>query len=115
MKISTIIRDKEGKILVKLDRNEWQVNPNKIYDKNFDKTAVEVINEEGEVILQAFFDGEGVQFAGIFYQEDGWRIALGPSEDGNGVIEKRPPGEKIQASFKPIFRYRSEEHPGERI
>lgn len=109
LKISTVIRNEDGKIIARLEANEWQVNPNLIFDRNFDKEAVEVINEKGEVILQAEFDGESVQFAGIFYREDGWRIAL-----GYNIIESRPPSERIQASFEPIFKYPSKNHPGER-
>lgn len=109
LKISTVIRNEDGKIIARLEANEWQVNPNLIFDRNFDKEAVEVINEKGEVILQAEFDGESVQFAGIFYRGDGWRIAL-----GYNIIESRPPSERIQASFKQIFKYPSKNHPGER-
>lgn len=109
LKISTVIRDKDGKIIAKLEANEWQVNPNLIFDRNFDDRAVEVINEEGEVILQADFDGESVVFAGIFYLEDGSRVAI-----GENVIERRPPGEELQTSFDLIFKYPSRMHPGER-
>ena len=109
LKISTVIRDETGKIIAKLEANEWQVNPNLIFDRNFDTKAAEVINQKGEVVLQAEFDGESVLFAGIFYREDGWRVAL-----GYNVIEIRPPGESLQISFPPIFKYPSEIHPGER-
>jgi len=110
LKISTVIRDEDGKIIAKLEANEWQVNPNLIFDRNFDTKAVEVINQKGEIVLQAEFDGESVLFAGVFYREDGWRVAL-----GYNVIEIRPPGEPIQTTFPPMFKYPSELHPGERI
>jgi hypothetical protein len=109
LKISTVIRDESGKIIARIEANEWQVNPNLIFDRNFDETAVEVINEKGEVVLQAKYDGESVLFAGIFYREDGSRVAL-----GYNVIEIRPPGEPLQTSFSPIFKYPSSSHPGER-
>jgi len=109
LKISTVIRDEDGKIIAKLEANEWQVNPNLIFDRNFDTKAVEVINQKGEVVLQAEFDGESVLFAGVFYREDGWRVAL-----GYNIIEMRPPGEPLQMSFPPMFKYPSENHPGER-
>jgi len=80
-------------------------NPNLIFDRNFDEKAVGVINQKGEVVLQIEFDGESVQFAGIFYREDGWRIALGYS-----IIELRPPGQKLETSFPPIFKYPSKDH-----
>jgi len=74
-KISCVIRDENGKIIAKIEANDWKINPNLIFDRNFDDKAVEVISEKGDVILQAEFDGEGVLFAGTFYQEDGSRIA----------------------------------------
>jgi hypothetical protein len=113
LKLSTVIRDSSGKIIAKLDANEWQVNPNLIFDRNFDENAVEVIDEKGKVILQVQFDGEGVQFAGIFYREDGWKVALGPTE-GGGVIEIRPPNENLTISFDRLFKYPSDVHRGER-
>ena len=117
LKISTIIRGRNGNIIAKLDANEWQVtdDPSLKWDRNFDERAVEIINEREEVVLQAQFDGESVQFAGIFYREDGWKVALGPSDiDGGGIIETIPPDEKIAASFEPLFKYPSERHHGER-
>jgi len=117
LKISTMIRGKNGNIIAKLDANEWQVtdDPNLKWDRNFDERGVEIINEKGEVVLQVQFDGESVQFAGIFYREDGWKVALGPSDmDRGGVIEIKPPNEKITVSFEPLFKYPSERHHGER-
>ena len=109
LKLSTVLRDQDGKIVAKIEANEWQVNPNLIFDRNFDDKALEVINEKGEVILQAVFDGKTVQFCGKFYREDGWQIAL-----GNNYMEFRPPGEKVQLTFTPIFKYPSAEYPGQR-
>lgn len=115
LKLSTIIRGEDGKIVAALDANEWKVNPNLIYDRNFDERAVEVIDEKGDVILQVQFDGEGAQFAGIFYLEDGWKVALGPANDkSGGIIEKRPPNEKLTISFERLFKYPSDSHRGER-
>lgn len=67
-----------------------------------------------EVILQVEFDGECVNFAGIFYHEDGSKVAIGPGLHGGGVIEIRPPDEEIEIQFEKIFKYPSELHPGER-
>lgn len=115
LKISAVVRDKSGKIMAILEANEWQVNPNNVLDRNFDKNAVEVINEKGEVILQADFNGKEVNFAGIFTRQDGWKVAIGPAPYGEGgMFEFRPPNENIETSFNKIFRYPSEQHPGER-
>lgn len=115
LKISAVVRDESGKIMSKLKANEWQVNPNNVLDRNFDKNAVEVINEKGEVILQADFNGKEVNFAGIFTRQDGWKVAVGPAPSGEGgMFVFTPPNEDIKVSFNKIFRYPSEQHPGER-
>ncbi|MFH1101385.1 MAG: hypothetical protein V1726_05050 [Methanobacteriota archaeon] len=115
LKISTILRNENGEIVAELKANEWQVNPNLIFDRNFDDTAIEVINTKGDVVLQADLVERCVKFVGYFYREDGWQIAVGPSETGGGYIELRPPGEEIQMNFDKIFQYPSELHPGERV
>ena len=116
LKISTNIRDESRNIIATLDSNEWQVNRNNYFDRNYDKKAVEVINNKGEVVLQAEFTGEYVNFAGVFYREDGWKVAVGPAPDGDGgLFEIRPPNESLQYKFERLFRYPSDEHFGERI
>lgn len=121
LKISTTIRDETGKIVANIEANEWQVSQNRdlVYDRNFDKKAIEVIDAKGNVILQAQFDGEAVQIAGIFSRGDGWRVAVGPAEavgitEGGGVFVNIPPNGTPPA-FKPLFKYPSDEHKGERL
>lgn len=110
LKISTVIRNEEGKIVAKLEGNEWQVNPNLIYDRNFDERAVEIIDDKGRVVFQAIFDGESVEICGIFHLNDGRKVAI-----GKNVIEIRPPGEPIQLKCPQLFKYPSRLHPGERL
>jgi len=43
---ATILRAHEtGRMVAGIEANEWQVNPNRTLDGNFDDSAVEVINE----------------------------------------------------------------------
>lgn len=110
LNISALIRNEEGKITAKIDANQWTINPNLVFDRNFDKRAVEVIDEKGDVVLQAIMEEDGVSFAGIFYRDDGWRIAI-----GENVFELKPPRVELETKFKPIFKYPSTLHPGDRI
>ena len=57
LKISSTIPDESEQIIAKLEANEWQVNPNKIFDRNFDNKGIEVIDDKGDVILQADIKG----------------------------------------------------------
>lgn len=110
LKVNLTLRDRGGSIVTKIVANEWQVNPNLIFDKNFDDTAFEIVDVKGDVVLQLVFDGTSVQFCGKFYLPDGRRTGI-----GNNVIEIRLPGEQMQLTFTPIFKYPSSEYPGQRI
>jgi len=108
--ISAMIRNEAGKITAKIDANQWTINPNLLFDRNFDDRAVEVVDAKGNVVLQAMMVEDGVSFAGVFYREDGWRIAIGES-----AFELKPSGVELETHFDPIFNYPSTNHPGERI
>ena len=108
--ISAIIRNEAGKIIAKIDANQWTINPNLLFDRNFDDRAVEVVDAKGNVVLQATMVEDGVSFTGVFYREDGWRVAIGES-----AFELKPPGVELETHFDPIFNYPSTNHPGERI
>lgn len=110
LKFSAMIRNEAGKITAKIDANQWTINPNLLFDRNFDDRAVEVVDAKGNVVLQAMMVKDGVSFAGVFYREDGWRIAIGES-----AFELKPPGVKLETRFDPIFNYPSINHPGERM
>ncbi len=126
LKVSALIRDKSGGIITKLEANEWQVNPNKIFDRNFDDKGVEVINNEGDVILQVDVKGyeklpDGseavvVKFKGVFTHADGWRFILGGYENTTIFMQTIAPSLSEQrVLFDKIFKYPSELHPGERL
>jgi hypothetical protein len=110
LKVNLTLRDRSGSIVTKIVGNEWRVNPNLIFDKNFDDTAFEVADVKGDVVLQFVFDGTSIQFCGKFYFPDGSRVGI-----GKGVIEKRLPGQQMELTFAPIFRYPSSQYPGQRI
>ncbi|MCK5477020.1 MAG: hypothetical protein KAI55_03795 [Candidatus Aenigmarchaeota archaeon] len=127
LKISSTIRDESEQIIAKLEANEWQVNPNKIFDRNFDNKGIEVIDDKGDVILQADIKGydklqDGseavvVKFRGVFTHPDGWRFILG-GDDGirNSFMQTISPSlNETRIHFDKIFKYPSELHPGERI
>jgi len=51
--ISTKIFDKAGKMVCEIDDNEWTVNKNNFYKRNYDSTAVEVIDQYDNIVLSA--------------------------------------------------------------
>jgi hypothetical protein len=111
--LSTIIRDKNGDVISKIDSNQWTINPNLIFDRNFDKTAIEVVDKQDRVIFQAILEDDGVSISFISYTSDGWVYAVGPVP-GGAIIEKRDDINEIEYKIERIFMYPSKLHPGER-
>lgn len=117
LKISTKIRNKKGEMVAELIGNEWKAKPEKIWDRNYSDNALEVIDDTGDVILQVVLKEALVQFAAKMYSSTGQAVGLGSAEDPKlgvvGVIEVRPPGQPLELSIEPIFKYPSELHLGE--
>ena len=65
--ISTKIFDKEGKIICEIFENEWTVNKNNFYKRNYDSTAIEVIDQYDNVVLSAeVVNKNSIHVYGIF-------------------------------------------------
>ena len=118
--VSTHVRDRRGHLVAEVVRNEWRVNPNVSFDRNFRAEAIEVRDSGGDVVLQARLIGERVQFQGKFYGANGAGVAIGKGIDATGTVggimeftgANHP---VLQAKFPPIFRYPSSRHHGEYI
>lgn len=66
--ISAIIHSLDGKVIAKIQNNEWVLNPNNYFRKNFDKSALEVIDEYDIPVLQVeYLDGNNIKMGGIFH------------------------------------------------
>jgi hypothetical protein len=107
LKVSTTIKDKDGKILARITGNDWD-NAQKplIYDRNFDKRGLEVVDAYCNVVLQVDMNKSCAKVSGVFYVESGKTIVANDKGFHFDV-----PGVKIN----PIFIYPSENHLGERI
>jgi len=69
--ISAIVRSLDGRIVAKIHNNEWILNPNNYFRKNFDKSALEVIDEYDIPVLQIEYLSENqLKLGGIFYLEE---------------------------------------------
>ena len=118
LRVSTVIRDRAGRIVAELVRNEWKVNPAASYDRNYSKNAIEVRDSSGDVVLQLRFLGDRVQFQGKFYDSTGQGISVGKltGADGTvgGAIELTGPTHpNMRLKIQPIFKYPSDRHLGE--
>jgi hypothetical protein len=114
--LSTTVTDETGNIIGKVTANEWQRNPNNSFDKNFDDNAIEILDNKGNVVLQAELKGDEVQFAGFFVKKNNWTVELYPAGKDSGAYMGLWPLNKLQPHhIDSMFNYPSSQHRGERI
>jgi hypothetical protein len=124
--VSTDVRDASGKLLARLLKNEWQpAKQPAIFDRNYTKKDLEIIDDRGAVALQVRMVADHVQLQGKWYHSDGKQTTIMKSQNrpGYAVIhfavtpaeqdDPMQPGgvEKID----PIFKYPSATHLGQLI
>jgi hypothetical protein len=110
VKVSTIIRNRDGSIVAELIKNEWKINTKNSFDRNYSKDALEVKNDSGDVVLQVRSLEDRIQFQGIFYDAKGkgWAIVKPP---GGGALMGST--STVNVKIEPIFEYPSDLHLGE--
>lgn len=117
VKVSTLVRDRNGRLVAELLKNEWKINSNNTFDRNYSKDALEVKDESGDIVLQVRLVEDRVQLQGIFYDPTGRGVALGkvvgPKGIGGGIERTEPNHPYITMRIQPIFKYPSDLHLGE--
>jgi hypothetical protein len=115
VKVSTIVRNSSGIIVAELLENEWKVNQNNSFDRNYSKNAIEVKDNTGDIVLQIKLINDRIQFQGKFYDGKGNGFSLGGSKDiDGGVMEfTGPKYPKLMLKIEPIFQYPSDNHLGQ--
>ena len=115
--LSTRVFDRKGNLVAEILDNNWKINPNATFDRNFTKEALEVRDSSGDIVLQVRLVGDRVQMQAKFYGLNGHGVAIGKCADaaGNvgGCIQYRGPASPtLTMTFQPIFRYPSAEYQG---
>ena len=112
--VSATIRNKDGQIVAEIIQNEWKVNPQNSWDRNYTKNALEVRDPSGDIVLQVRLVEDRVQFQAKMYASNKTGIAFvkGP---GGGYIERSTPERPFRSIISPIFKYPSDIHFGELI
>ncbi|MEQ9442700.1 MAG: hypothetical protein RIG62_26905 [Cyclobacteriaceae bacterium] len=107
-----------GTLIAQMRSNEWQLNRNNYFDKNFDDKGLEVTDNRGTVVLQLYIVNDVAVISGLFYDPDGYATFI-QCHDSVGEIDWfDEPGlypSKERYYVKPIFKHPSALHPGERI
>lgn len=110
--ISFVIRDEQGDIIAELRDNEWKLNRNLYFDRNYNDQILEVRDNKGKVVLQVINFGEVIHFAGVFNCKNGKKFALMPDKQGGAIMEIRPQGVELEHTIEPICDYPSDKHLG---
>ena len=121
LKVSTIIRSPDGKLVAQIIDNEWKINPRNIFDRNYSDDALEVKDHRGDIVLQIRVLPDRVQLQGNFYDGQGHGFGIGKIKDPNtgevhGIwVKSGPENPTLELTIEPMFRYPSEFHLGERV
>jgi hypothetical protein len=120
IEVSTDIRDTSGKLVARINNNEWKLRPSLLWDRNYTDTALEVMDDTGNVVLQIVVLPDRIQIQGIWRSESGrcTEIANDPRpEHAGGARIFLPPLEQCRSGslikIEPIFLYPSERHRGQ--
>lgn len=112
MLVTTVIKNKDNEIVAELKNNEWEVNKEKYYQRNYTDEALEVIDHSGKVVLQVVRFDDTMYISGVFRCMDGGTRTFTPGQ-GGGYIDVRPKGVEPKLSIQKIFNYPSDLHFGE--
>lgn len=120
VKLSTIIRDQNGRAVAELMRNEWKVNPHNSRDRNYAADTLEVKDPAGDVVLQVRALPNRIQLQAKFYDASGRGVGFGkirgPDGQWGGGIELTGSAHpQLTLRIPPLFKYPSDRHLGELI
>jgi len=116
IKVTTDIRDAAGNIIAKLSENEWQINKNNTFDRNYTDHALEVIDNKDEVVLQLILLDDMLQVQARFFNSKGESVTIveHPGKKTGLIVFGSPGNEPEGPKMSRIFKYPSSLHLGER-
>jgi hypothetical protein len=122
--INTIIKNDNGQTIAEMANNEWIINKQLTFDRNFDENALEVKDQKGHIVFQIEIQKNILFLQGRFIREDkSEAISTSYEHEGTtiGYLAVAQKGTYAQMqgnkkfSTKPMFKYPSDIHKGERI
>ena len=112
--VSTIVRDRNGAVVAKIERNHWTVFPPYFSDKNYTNTAFEVKDNSDHVVLQIKFVRGTLQVQGEWWNDEqrGMRVVYTGLEGGE-IIPLILHNQHNESLIEPMFQYPSKDYWGE--
>lgn len=109
MLVSAFLTDAQGRMVAQIVDNEWQINPDNHYDRNFDNNALEVIDKQRIPALQIVLSEENAVYIGGVFNFPSGRAVVTP----NGFLWN-PSEDQIQEYIRRIFIYPGDKNLGKR-
>jgi hypothetical protein len=110
--LSAVVRDSQGDIISEIIDNEWSLNKDNHFDRNYSDSAIEIRDRAGRVVLQAVHLGDIINLTGILRCSDGSGWVL-KSSDKQSSMSHFSAGENPREEIIPICNYPSDRHLGE--
>ena len=76
------IRNENGELIAEIRENQWKLNANLLFDRNYTNFAVEVRERTGNVVLQVADLGDVIHFEGILRCRNGRTLIIARYDDG---------------------------------
>jgi len=111
--VSALIRDEKGDLVAELRDNEWSLNKNEYYDRNYNDQAIEVRDNSGDIVLQVVDFGDTIHLSSVFHCKGDFTTILAPVDEHSGAIDFLLPGEQPHYRIQPICEYPSNTHLGQ--
>lgn len=114
--ISGTFKSWDSKVIAILENNEWKINPNNYFERNYNNSSLEIIDEYNIPILQVEYINEQViLLKGVFFQDEDLIIVNDSSSilnNGNITFDMIL---KQGKTINKMFKYPSSTHFGEKI
>ncbi len=115
LSISAEIKSWDGKIISEIKDNEWVINPNNYFKRNYDDTGLEIIDQYNCPVLQLEMVNQNtIRLTGVFYTNNQLFIISRTKTIVIGVSIKNISAIIKTINLEEIFVYPSEEHFRER-
>jgi hypothetical protein len=116
--VSAKIRDMSGKMVAEIEHNEWKVRPSLLWDRNYNRSSLEVRDEAGDVVLQLVVLPDRARVQGIWRDKSGECTELVKNPRAPGGLVIMPTYQDCEQGLglikiTPIFMYPSDLHFGE--
>jgi hypothetical protein len=114
--LTTVVRDRNGNLVVEIKKNHWKVYPQFCADKNYTKDALEVQDNAGHVILQVKIISGTIQIQGEWWNTEGTGVRMMQLPDpkaGSLVVPMNRQNQHNESLIEPMFEYPSKDHWGE--